>query len=194
MPEARKTNVNLPFPVGGIVDGSSHTSQPENTTHDAKNVVPFDTSEGRLRGGRRRGVKKTTNTALASDSIQLLMSSDITSGAGELATGGVSHWSDDHPQLPNVPAIFNFNTLADGTQVDANSFPFTVYGSANTHARNAVGGTNSYLSDNSSNDNMCINNGWAILPGLDSVDDVHRASPWILGSGTACSFKALTKK
>ena len=48
MPEARKTNVNLPFPVGGIVDGSSHTNQPENTTHDAKNVVPFDTSEDPL--------------------------------------------------------------------------------------------------------------------------------------------------
>ena len=58
MPEARKTNVNLPFPVGGIADGSSHTNQPENTTQDAKNVVPFDASEGRVRGGRRRGVKK----------------------------------------------------------------------------------------------------------------------------------------
>ena len=111
MPEARKTNVNLPFPVGGIVDGSSHTNQPENTTHDAKNVLPFDTSEGRLRGGRRRGVKKTTNTALANESIQLLMSSDITTGAGELAAGGVSYWSDDHPELPNVPALFNFDTL-----------------------------------------------------------------------------------
>ena len=195
MPEARKTNVNLSFPINGIVDGSSHTNQPENTTHDAKNVVPFDTSEGRLRGGRRRGVKKTTNTALANESIQLLMSSDITTGAGELAAGGVSYWSDDHPELPNVPALFNFDTLADGTQVDANSFPFTVYGSANTHARNAGNtGTNSYLTDNSVNGNKFINNGWGILQGLDDDHNVYRARPWILKSGTACSFKGLTKK
>ena len=92
MPKARKTNVNIQFPIGGIVDGTSHTNQPDNTTPDSKNVMPFDTSEGRLRGGRRRGIKKTTNTPIASESIQLLMSSDITSGGGELAAGGVSSW------------------------------------------------------------------------------------------------------
>ena len=82
MPEARKTNVNLSFPINGIVDGSSHTNQPENTTHDAKNVVPFDTSEDRLRGGRRRGIKRLSGRALTTEKVQLMLSSDLVNTSG----------------------------------------------------------------------------------------------------------------
>ena len=49
-------DIELPFPVKGVQEVGPHSKQPPMSTHGSKNVVPFDTEEGRMRGGRRRGI------------------------------------------------------------------------------------------------------------------------------------------
>ena len=48
----------LVFPLRGINEGWGFNKQPEGTTPDAQNVVPFDTLDGRIRGGQRWGTSK----------------------------------------------------------------------------------------------------------------------------------------
>tara|TARA_Y100001973_G_scaffold18912_1_gene27828 strand:- start:3084 stop:6719 length:3636 start_codon:yes stop_codon:yes gene_type:complete len=54
-------DIELPFPIQGIQEVGPHASQPAMSTHGSKNVVPFDTEEGRMRGGRRRGIDVVSN-------------------------------------------------------------------------------------------------------------------------------------
>lgn len=50
--------MELVFPLKGINDGWAFGRQPEGTTPDAQNVVPFDTLDTRARGGQRWGTSK----------------------------------------------------------------------------------------------------------------------------------------
>lgn len=63
-------DIELPFPVQGIQEVGPHSKQPPMSTHGSKNVVPFDTEEGRMRGGRRRGIDVASNNT--GGRIQLL--------------------------------------------------------------------------------------------------------------------------
>ena len=88
MPEPPKQPVDIPFPISGIVEGSSHTQQPLNTTWDAKNVVPFDPEEDRARGGRRNGVEKVTGLSVSSERLQMIRSVGIVPGAANARVAG----------------------------------------------------------------------------------------------------------
>lgn len=54
----------LPFPLQGMVENIAYEQQPPLTTTDCLNVVPFDVSEDRARGGQRSGVSKYVTDAV----------------------------------------------------------------------------------------------------------------------------------
>ena len=62
MANSKKKNVNLSFPIRGIQEVGGHADQAAQSTFDAKNVVPFDSAEGRLRGGRRKGLEPVSQS------------------------------------------------------------------------------------------------------------------------------------
>ena len=88
MPEPPKQPVDIPFPISGIVEGSSHSQQPLNTTWDAKNVVPFDPEEDRARGGRRNGVERVTGLPVSSERLQMVRSVGVVPGDANTMVGG----------------------------------------------------------------------------------------------------------
>lgn len=57
--------VKLPFPIRGLHAGESDAQQPPLFCTDCLNVRPFDTIGGRKRGGKRPGLAKVLNQALA---------------------------------------------------------------------------------------------------------------------------------
>ena len=61
MAQSKKQDIDLPFPVKGIQEVGPHSKQPPQSTHDAKNVMPLDTAEDRLRGGRRPGIANVSH-------------------------------------------------------------------------------------------------------------------------------------
>tara|TARA_R100000808_G_scaffold23310_1_gene51595 strand:+ start:500 stop:4270 length:3771 start_codon:yes stop_codon:yes gene_type:complete len=71
MAESKKQDISVPFPVRGIQEVGSHSSQPPQSTADAKNVVPFDAPEDRMRGGRRRAVTAVSGGSIGGK-VQLL--------------------------------------------------------------------------------------------------------------------------
>ena len=203
MPEAPKQSTSLPFPVGGIVDGTAHTSQPGNTTHDAKNVLPFDTSESRLRGGRRKGVKKTTTTPLESNEIQLLISADIPNASGDISSGGVAEYSEESSHTPGVPAtlLANLSTLSNGTQIDENNLGIgELFGFSGSSMRGRkLNNGNDYIVDPSPTSSPGYEHasaafGMSVLPGLLSGQSQYRQRPVRVRYGNKCSIKGLTKE
>jgi hypothetical protein len=67
-----KTQVELPFPLRGINRVTRRSDQPEGTTWDCLNVLPFDAT-GRGRGGQRPGLRKRAPSALvAASPVQAL--------------------------------------------------------------------------------------------------------------------------
>ena len=50
--------MDLSFPLRGINEGWAFGRQPEGTTPDCSNVIPFDTIDSRARGGQRWGTSK----------------------------------------------------------------------------------------------------------------------------------------
>lgn len=67
--------LEVPFPLGGIVDEKPVHHQPEMTTRDALNVISFD-ANGRARGAQRPGL-----TALWNVSALLASGSSGSSGS-----------------------------------------------------------------------------------------------------------------
>ncbi len=55
---AQKQSLVVPFPLLGINENWAFGRQPEGTTPDAQNVVPFDPIDSRARGGQRWGTSK----------------------------------------------------------------------------------------------------------------------------------------
>lgn len=53
-----KNNIELRFPIGGVSRIAGYQTVPPFTTPDAMNVLPFDSAEGRARGGSRDGTRK----------------------------------------------------------------------------------------------------------------------------------------
>jgi hypothetical protein len=70
--------VDIHFPVGGVVKRYGYQSQPPYTTPDALNVRPYDTIEGRERGGSRPGLVKAFVGQLGTGSPVQLLTSVVT--------------------------------------------------------------------------------------------------------------------
>jgi hypothetical protein len=64
-PPGFRQDVEVPFPVGGVSNDTSHKKETFNTTFNAKNVLVTDSEELRSRGGRRPGLVKSTLVPLS---------------------------------------------------------------------------------------------------------------------------------
>ena len=72
------TQVELVFPLRGINDNWAFGRQPEGTTPDAQNVIPFDSLDSRARGGQRWGLSKYYETLHnGANAIQALTSNAL---------------------------------------------------------------------------------------------------------------------
>lgn len=89
---ARKTiDAPVRFPKGGLNVVSSHVDQPEGTSADMMNVVPFDIIDGRIRGGMRRGLAKYCSTVITADTrIQDMNALTIVTNAAPSTTGDLN--------------------------------------------------------------------------------------------------------
>jgi len=109
MAQSPKQNVQLPFPVNGVFESRPYDQQPDRTTTDAKNVLAFDVSEDKQRGGRRPGLKKITPATEATTDrfagkVQLL---DLATVSGNASTGfptGVETYDNSEEDSPFIPA------------------------------------------------------------------------------------------
>jgi len=121
MPQAPREQVDLQFPLGGVVEGMSHGQQPPITTWDCKNVKPFDVSEDRARGGRREGIEKVTTTPVSSTAIQMVRSLGIVPGDSTVfAPGALSQFAEQAAEDNGIThrfGFFNYSGLNDGAQL-----------------------------------------------------------------------------
>jgi hypothetical protein len=69
--------LDLRFPVGGLDKRLAYKQQPPYTTPDADNVRPFDTIEGRERGGSRPGLIKHLVEKCSTSSTSIYTLSDV---------------------------------------------------------------------------------------------------------------------
>ena len=126
MPQSPREEVELQFPIGGVVEGSSHSNQPPTTTWDCKNVKPFDVEEDRARGGRREGISKVTTTPVSSSAIQMVRSLGIVPGDSTVfAPGAVSQFGEQAAAdngITHRPGYFNYSPLSDGEQLTEANF------------------------------------------------------------------------
>ena len=77
--------IDLQFPTGGLDRRLAYQNQPPYTTPDCSNVRPFDTLEGRERGGSRPGISKSFATQFGSgNAIQALSSVSIADDDGTI--------------------------------------------------------------------------------------------------------------
>ena len=126
MPQSPREEVELQFPIGGVVEGSSHSNQPPTTTWDCKNVKPFDVEEDRARGGRREGISKVTTTPVSPSAIQMVRSLGIVPGDSTVfAPGAVSQFGEQAAAdngITHRPGYFNYSSLSDGEQLTEANF------------------------------------------------------------------------
>ena len=113
MPPAKKQSVEINFPLQGVVEGTSHSTQPPNTTSDAKNVMPFDVDEDRARGGRREGIVKSTDAAVTNEKIDFIGDVRAENTTTIKAVGGVSKFDDDHALYPQHEGKIYLNNIND---------------------------------------------------------------------------------
>ena len=113
MPPAKKQSVEINFPLQGVVEGTSHSTQPPNTTSDAKNVMPFDVDEDRARGGRREGIVKSTDAAGTNEKIDFIGDVRAENTTTVKAVGGVSKFDDDHALYPQHEGKIYLNNIND---------------------------------------------------------------------------------
>lgn len=134
MPSKQK---ELIFPLRGVDENWAFGRQPEGTTPDALNVVPFDTLDSRARGGQRWGLSKYytgrhngANAIQALDSIVI----SVTPGSADTDTftqgNGLLDDTDWYPCLityPNIdvsatyPIISGNKIVSDNTTIPASS-------------------------------------------------------------------------
>jgi len=83
--------IDIPFPSQGLDRRYGYASQPPGTTPECLNVWPFDTQEGRQRGGTRPGLSKAFYEELGSGNpVRLLNTVTFTE-----ATSTACSWIDD---------------------------------------------------------------------------------------------------
>lgn len=78
----------LPFPIRGVSRIAARDKVPELQTLDARNVVPYDAEEGRLRGGQRAGTQRAVAQKVAGTVARVQGVRQITLAEG--AASGVS--------------------------------------------------------------------------------------------------------
>lgn len=86
----RKRLLELSWPTGGLDKSSAFRRQPPYTTPDAKNVRPFETLTGRVRGGSRPGIGKHVYSQLGSGA-KVNMLANVT----YVATDKRNYWTDE---------------------------------------------------------------------------------------------------
>lgn len=59
-----QNDIELPFPIGGLSKAFPYSKQPPNTTPGAINVMPYDGTEHRFRGGVRPGFRRRSSVNL----------------------------------------------------------------------------------------------------------------------------------
>ncbi|MBM3191018.1 MAG: hypothetical protein FJZ90_20155, partial [Chloroflexi bacterium] len=106
--------VDVPFPVGGLYKRAGYQRQPPHTTADCLNVRPFDTLEGRERGGARPGIIKAFTPALGSGNpIQLLAPVSVVATSGAVtrtlvaAANGAVSFSTNGTTFTGVSGTLN---------------------------------------------------------------------------------------
>ncbi len=77
----RKRSLRLAFPVAGLVKAYAYQSQPPMTTYDAVNVCPYDSIDGRQRGGSRPGLSRV-NLGSSGGAFQALQSGAFVNANG----------------------------------------------------------------------------------------------------------------
>jgi hypothetical protein len=87
---AKKSLLNLHWPLGGLDRRASYRQQAPYTTFDALNVRPLDPMEGRERGGSRPGLGKAYYEQLGSGNPVRLLS-EVTA----IPYDGMQYWIDD---------------------------------------------------------------------------------------------------
>ena len=118
MANSPKQNVNLPFPIKGIYEVGSHLDQASESTPDAKNVMPFDTEEGRMRGGRRKGINPIGVTL--GGRIQLIDAVKTPDSGVHGAAGGTTFYQGTSPFVNGLQTS-NINELVQDPNSDGNS-------------------------------------------------------------------------
>ena len=61
----RQNTIPLNFPLHGLTENTPFSRRPEGTTLRALNVVPFDTTDDRMRGGKRPGTSRAIREPVA---------------------------------------------------------------------------------------------------------------------------------
>lgn len=89
-------NVDLKWPVGGVVKRYGYSAQPPQTTPDAVNVRSYDAAESRERGGCRPGLKKALAGSTGANLIQMLSTVNLQGSATLcIASGGTLGYTRD---------------------------------------------------------------------------------------------------
>jgi hypothetical protein len=70
--------VKVPFPIGGLTDGTPSGSQPIQTSLSLNNVRAFDITKEKVRGGQRAGTILAYDTPIGTNTPVLFMTSIIT--------------------------------------------------------------------------------------------------------------------
>lgn len=122
MAESKKQNISIPFPVRGIQEAGSHTSQPPQSTPDAKNVVPFDSPEDRLRGGRRRGIEFVSGGSITPEGgkIQLLDDMKVPKSDYQGFAGGSIPYSGETDEV-SIPVTSNLSQIVTDPNQDGDT-------------------------------------------------------------------------
>lgn len=77
----------IPFPLSGENRSNPQSEQPGQTVVNLQNVRPYDTSELRLRGGQRPGLKKWgAGTAMGSRIVSMVSVSYMDNNKNETYT------------------------------------------------------------------------------------------------------------
>ncbi len=130
----KKKIVDLQFPVGGLNKRYAYQSQPPYTTPDCLNVRPFETIEGRARGGSRPGLGKAMYEQLGSGNpIRLL------TGVSTIQNDVLSYWMDNFrgSSLGSEWAVAGWGGLVIPT-VLPNDFADVTYGIDSGAVRTAL--------------------------------------------------------
>ena len=117
---AKKTNIDMLFPIAGLDKSLGYQRQPPYTTPDSLNVRPYDTMLGRNRGGSRPGYGKAFYQQIGGGANNVNMLGDVTF----ITTNGYQSWAD------NFSGAALANVWSAATWVGANLPGVTLSGAA----------------------------------------------------------------
>lgn len=81
-------DISLPFPVKGVTENTPYGVVPAGYALDALNVVNFDVTEGRIRGGKRPGTARAIQNPIKAAGTLIQRMRQITLNAAEFVDAG----------------------------------------------------------------------------------------------------------